>query len=704
MSATVDSQKHDIVGGSRSDFLGAADNKPISLFVYRLLVSLSFWAYLGIYTTGFLRPLLTAISIPVVFLFLRGRSFENRYANIVAQFLSVTSLIYVISQRSGPLPGIVLLLQFTSVVLILQIAFVRTLRALNGALILSLMIILAVAAMNVNFLFPVILAPYVLNFFLVLRWISLFRHQAVAGGKVKSEPTVGRIKGQLAGFCISSAAFLIFCLVLFYLIPRTESLGLASEASKRRLAGFSDTLSLGETGLLEDNPAVIMRIRPIEEKTLSTSIIRRLKSRQLRGTTFARYRSGKWEKGRRRRWFSDLRRNSGEIQLIRSGFSQRDVHPLEIILENTEPPLVFVPDQTAWLALGQPFVGVEDDRTLFFVNRVSGSRRFVASIVLNPLEVVDSPVTSLVPGREINQFLERSGIPDRVANLAGMLASGTTTIAERVDRAISFLQRQCSYSLNQPFAGDIDPVEYFLFENKAGSCEHFATALALILRAMQIPARPVSGYTMGDWNDVGKFYTVRQGHAHTWVEVYFPLSGWVPYDPTPALVERQIESEIEKFLVTVWETFEGYWFSYVFSFDNRSQILGFKKIFTGLTEWSNLFLGLLAHKEYLILIILLATLFGRKIRLVCRKLVRSSNWIPMFYLEWEARLPVNRRPSETPTEFHQRLLDSGMIDNKDYLILNQVSQLINEAVFKAGSNAPDCFNRAEALLAGVRLK
>ncbi len=704
MTATVDTVKRDIAGGSRSEFLGAANEKPLNRFVYRLLVSLSFWAYLGIYTTGFLRPLLTAIAVPVVVLFLLGRGFENRHAHAAAQLFSFMSLAYVVLQRSGPLPGIVLLLQFTSIVLILQIAFVKTLRSLNGALILSLMIILAVAAMNVNFLFPVILAPYVLNFFLVLRWISLFRHQAVAADKVKIEPTVTRIKGQFAGFFFSASAFLILCLVLFYLIPRTESMGLASEASKRRLAGFSDTISLGETGLLEDNPAVIMRIRPIEEKTLSTSIIRRLKTRQLRGTSFARYRSGKWEKGRRRRWFSDLRRNSGEVQLIHSGFSQRDVHPLEIILENTEPPLVFVPDQTAQLVLGLPFVGVEDDRTLFFVNRVSGSRRYGASIVLNPLEVVDSPVASFVPGREINQFTERSGIPARVVNLAGMLASGTTTIAERVDRAISFLQRQCSYSLNQPFTGDIDPVEFFLFENKAGSCEHFATALALILRSMQIPARPVSGYTMGEWNDVGKFYTVRQGHAHTWVEVFFPLSGWVPYDPTPALAERQIESEIEKFFVTIWETFEGYWFSYIFSFDNRSQILGFKKIFSGLTVWSNFFLDLLVHKEYLLLIVILIMLFGRKIRLVFRKLSKSSNWIPIFYLEWEARLPVSRKPSETPAEFHQRLFDSGLIDQNGYMTLNQVSHLINEAVFKAESDTPGCFSKAQELLAGVRLK
>ncbi|HNX76127.1 MAG TPA: DUF3488 and transglutaminase-like domain-containing protein [Candidatus Rifleibacterium sp.] len=704
MSITVDLQKSDILGSSRASLFGAAKEVPVDRFVFRLIVSLALCAFLGIYTTGFLRPLLTVISLPLLFFFFYGRAINSPRANFVGQLISLASLIYIFLQRSGPLPGIVLLLQFTSIVLFIQIVFLRSLRALNGALILSLMIILAVAAMNVNFLFPVILTPYVMNFFLILRWISLFRHQAVAGGRVKIDLATKALKGQLVGFFVSATAFLVLCLVLFYLIPRTESLGLASEASKRRLTGFSDTLSLGETGVLEDNPAVVMRIRPIEEKTMSPSIVRRLKSRQLRGTTFARYRSGKWEKGRKRRWFADLRRNSGEVQLIESGFSQRDVHPFEIILENTEPPLIFVPDQTAFLAMGLTHIGVEDDRSLYFVNRVSGSRRYVASLVLNPLEVTDSLVEAIVPGRDTLQFMDVSGIPERVTNLAAVLASGTSTIAQRIDKAMSFLSRQCIYSLEQPVTGERDPVDFFLFENKAGSCEHFASALALILRAMQIPARPVSGYTMGDWNDVGKFFTVRQGHAHTWVEVFFPQSGWVPFDPTPAQVEREIESEVEKFFVTLWETFEGYWFSYVFSFDNRSQIQGFRKIFVAMNERFDFFVSALFHKEYFIVLLLLVVFFGRKLRFIFRKLVRSSNWIPLFYLEWEARLPVDRKPFETPAEFHQRLFAAGIVNEHDFSVLKQVSSLINEAVFNAGSDSRKSFSQAEALLRSIRSK
>ncbi|MDD3148805.1 MAG: transglutaminaseTgpA domain-containing protein, partial [Candidatus Riflebacteria bacterium] len=368
MSAQIDAKKSVILGRNTSSITGVLNDLPVDSSVFRLLIGLSFWAFLGIYTTGFLRPLLTVVSLPLLLLFFLGNGLGNRKTFYLPQLISLGSLIYTIHERSGPLPGVVLLLQFTSIILLLQILLLKSLRSVNGVLILSLMIILAVAAMNVNFLFPTILVPYLLNFFLVLRWISLFRHRILAEKAVKIDMTFRNMKGQLVGFILSAAVFVFVWLVMFYLIPRTESFGLASEASKRRLTGFSDTLSLGATGFLEDNPAVVMRIRPIEEKTISPSIIRRLKSRQLRGTTFAEYSAGRWEKGKKRRWFSDLRRNAGEIQLINSGFSPRDIHPLEIILENTEPPLVFVPDQTAELSLGLPFAGVEEDRTLFFVN------------------------------------------------------------------------------------------------------------------------------------------------------------------------------------------------------------------------------------------------------------------------------------------------------------------------------------------------
>lgn len=703
MTIIVDHLKQQLSGRNRASIYTACESSPLSTLSFRMLIGLSFWAYLAVYSTGFLHSMLGVLAVPLIAVLLRGRGFSQTPIRVFLQLLSVLALGWAVWQRSGPVPGIVLLLEFTGIILFLQHLMLDSLRAVYGIMILSLMLILGVAAMNVNFIFPLILVPYVFNFYLILKWIAIYRHEGLASSKISGSGNPGRLHDYLAGYVVSVGIFAFIWLVFFYLIPRTESFGLASEASKRRLQGFSETLRLGETGLLEDNPAVVMRVRPVEEKTLSPSIIRRLRTRLLRGTTFSRYDSGKWEKGRKRRWFADLRRNSGEIQLISDSINLRDLHQLEIILENTEPPLIFVPDQTRVLSLALPFAGVEDDQTLYFVSRASGSRKYFANVVLSTMEIQDSPVAEIVANRENSNYFTVTGIPERVKALAVHLASGTETISQRVDKAMTFLQRQCVYSLEQSPSGEIDPVENFLFESKSGSCEHFATALALLIRAMGIPSRPVSGYTMGEWNDVGKFYTVRQGHAHTWVEVYFPVSGWAPFDPTPAALDREPGSEFDRMLQTLWETYEGYWFSYVYNFDNRSQTLGFRKIWGAMVARLEFVTGLVFHKVVFLLILLVFILFGRRLRFMIRNLVRSSTWIPLCYLEWEAKLPIARKLSETPAEFHHRLLAAKVISLEDFARLQLVATLINEAAFSSGADQKSCQARAAELLSEIKL-
>ena len=80
----------------------------------------------------------------------------------------------------------------------------------------------------------------------------------------------------------------------------------------------------------------------------------------------------------------------------------------------------------------------------------------------------------------------------------------------------------------------IDPIEDFLFNRKAGHCEYFATALALMLRAEKIPARVVTGYKGGIVNPERKeWLEVQQRFAHAWVEVWVEDVGWTTFDATP---------------------------------------------------------------------------------------------------------------------------------------------------------------------------
>lgn len=79
---------------------------------------------------------------------------------------------------------------------------------------------------------------------------------------------------------------------------------------------------------------------------------------------------------------------------------------------------------------------------------------------------------------------------------------------------------------------DQDPIEYFLFDIKRGYCDYYASAMVLMLRHLGIPARTVSGYAEGIYSEEDGFYSVREVDAHTWVEIYFPLYGWIEFEPT----------------------------------------------------------------------------------------------------------------------------------------------------------------------------
>ena len=73
----------------------------------------------------------------------------------------------------------------------------------------------------------------------------------------------------------------------------------------------------------------------------------------------------------------------------------------------------------------------------------------------------------------------------------------------------------------------------FVNETKRGYCQHYAGAMALMLRLLGVPARVAVGFTSGEYSSDNREWVVRDTNAHAWVEVWFPEFGWIPFDPTP---------------------------------------------------------------------------------------------------------------------------------------------------------------------------
>ncbi|HDR4375077.1 TPA: transglutaminase domain-containing protein [Bacillus cereus] len=132
-------------------------------------------------------------------------------------------------------------------------------------------------------------------------------------------------------------------------------------------------------------------------------------------------------------------------------------------------------------------------------------------------------------------------LPQRVKDLAINL---TNDKDNRYDKVLAienyFTDNSFTYeSTNVSFpAKSQDYVDQFLFDTKSGYCNNFSTSMIVLLRSAGIPARWVKGYTEGTLDNTlasaegADVYTITNDNAHSWVEVYFPEYGWIPFEPT----------------------------------------------------------------------------------------------------------------------------------------------------------------------------
>ena len=91
-----------------------------------------------------------------------------------------------------------------------------------------------------------------------------------------------------------------------------------------------------------------------------------------------------------------------------------------------------------------------------------------------------------------------------------------------------------TYTL-EPGVYGANTADEFWFDRKEGFCEHIASSFVILMRALDVPARVVTGYQGGERNPVDGFWVVRQSDAHAWAEVWFEGQGWVRVDPTSAV-------------------------------------------------------------------------------------------------------------------------------------------------------------------------
>jgi transglutaminase-like putative cysteine protease len=159
--------------------------------------------------------------------------------------------------------------------------------------------------------------------------------------------------------------------------------------------------------------------------------------------------------------------------------------------------------------------------------RVTSYVQYAAREPLTPIE------------REMFTALPADSSPRTRALVSAWLEERPTG-AEIVDRALGYLRSQpFAYTLSPPALG-AEPVDEFLFDTREGFCEHFASALTVLMRAAGVPARVVMGYQGGEFNGAGGYYIIRQSDAHAWTEVWLEDRGWVRVDGVATVAPERV--------------------------------------------------------------------------------------------------------------------------------------------------------------------
>lgn len=356
------------------------------------------------------------------------------------------------------------------------------------------------------------------------------------------------------GFRLVAGAVVLAAVVaapLFGLLPRLRSPFAAAPVGGRPVAGFRESVTLGNIGEILQSRRVALRVRFPETDTVDPQWLR------LAGATLNHYRRGVWVVNIR----GDGNEGEGTIE---ARDTEAPVRTADVTLEVPGERL-FVPVGSARLrewpegvrVRAAPLGELRISRNAPLPVRYMAE--FVPGMVAQP-PPVDGDLT-LPEGLE------------RLESLARDLAQNAPNQLALAGRFEQHLQESFGYTtslaMDAPFGGD--PVEWFLFEGRRGHCEFFASAMVLLLRSQGIPARIQVGYLGGE-HDGGGGYLVRDANAHAWV-VAFVNGEWRVFDPTPAAEQPGVtRAEGFRGLWTGWLRVEQFWDRWILTFSLADQV------------------------------------------------------------------------------------------------------------------------------------
>ena len=543
----------------------------------------------------------------------RGKTLPRWVSNI----LVITASIYVFAdlfQNRGEVMGV--LGRFAIWLTLIKLYERRTARDHAHLLTLSLLLMMTGCLQSNDLLFGIVLLLYAaLGLYVLLLYQLYAAFEQSRNVRQKAipkdyrlvpplKPIIGRhaslqFRTQALGVALSGVALSI---VVFVMFPRdigVNMLGVLKPPATGRVSQFAWEIDLNVGGRINQSR---LKAFALELTDIDGRPIRRDEPLLLRGAALDEYRGGgRWEASRRSSRRGRLSEQmihaepevwtplAGEgpaatADVIQRFWFYRNMHgptPLFSIYA----PVAVLPESSATLTY---------DFGKQLIRTSEGSSRLLSYSVKANSKISEQELVGLagrISTRRDDWFSAADS--EQLRNLARsvLLRSGVRVgkpIEEELvgqwnrDAASAltrYLQSEGGYSYTLEL-GDIglsrgiDPIVHFIFSSKRGHCEYFASALAALCHAIEIPARVVTGYVASSYDEAAQQYIVLESSAHAWVEVAVDDRLWATFDPTPPGSLDALgtsESTLASTVRDLYHSFEGDWSANVVGFDGVSQ-------------------------------------------------------------------------------------------------------------------------------------
>lgn len=489
-------------------------------------------------------------------------------------YLPFLIIDYMLLSRSFVLT-IVHLVLFASAIKLLTISRDRDYLFLY---LVSLVELLAASTLTVNIIFAICFFFFLLSGISTLILFEMRRSNAKMQDKIKVQPLVipERLRGtgfelfspfpaRLVSVMTVGMTLLILAVAvpLFYLLPRA-TLGLYNRPSgdAQFISGFSERVELGQIGTIKQSDAVVMRVR------LSKPPSNQIANLKWRGIAFDHYDGRSWRRSNLNRrkvpeqgWFYKLEEFAQGTDWLNQTF----------FIEALSTDVVFAAHKVLAVSKDVGFLERDFADNLYTIRPSAKKLRYFSisdSIEPNPKNISDR---ALIPQEIRDIYCQLPSEDSRIADLAKEVTRPAGDKYAKAQALEQYLRSHYTYSLQLSGAPNSkDPLAMFLFDVRKGHCEYFASAMTIMLRQLEIPARLVNGFRGGEYNNIGNNWVIRQYNAHSWVEAYFPPYGWVEFDPTPAEPHHP-RSEFARFFSNLTDAIDLWWWEDIVNYDFSKQ-------------------------------------------------------------------------------------------------------------------------------------